>query len=155
MKRSQKKKIRKTVIGAKTRLLLEIALHGVENTPDYLKRLSGKIDYSAGSIKSQFIPDLLSEGLIESLNPDKQSPPYKVTPKGREILGPIFLVRIIGYWVVVLTVVVISTLLYFYIWNPGLLLLYWFPSTVAGFAAISIVLILYPQIIMRFGKVAF
>lgn len=148
-------KKRKTVIAPKTRLLLEIALHGVEDTPDYLARLSRKIDYSAGSIKSQFLPDLLTNGFIESLNPDKQSPPYKITTKGREILEPIFLVRKIGYWTLILTIVVISTLLYFYIHNPLLLLQYWFPATLLGFLTISIVLILYPQIILKFGKKSF
>lgn len=151
----KKRKTRKTVVAPRTRLLIEIALHGVENRPDYLAGLSRKIDYSAGSIKSQFLPDLLNDGYIESLDHDKQSPPYKATTKGKELLGPIFLVRTIGYCILILTIVAVSTLLYFYINNPILLVQYWFPSTLLGFLAISAVLILYPQIILKFGKKAF
>lgn len=149
------KKIKKTIIPPKTRLLLEIALHGVEYESNYLKRLADKIDYSEGSIKSQLLPDLLNSGLIESLSPDKESPPYRVTKDGKDLLSPIFVVRTIGCSIGILLFTLLATLLYFYISRPLLLIQIWLPAAVAGFTACIFPLIYYPQLIMKFGKLSF
>lgn len=136
------------------RLLLWIHLHGVKDESNYLAKLAKKIDYSEGSIKSHLIPDLLESNLIKSLNPDKVSPPYRTTNEAKKLLEPIFLIRTIGYWFAIFGTVALLSL-FFYIDRPALLVYWYLPFVVMGFEFLIIILILYPHILLRFGKIAF
>lgn len=150
----KEKKVKKTLIEPKVRLLLWIHLHGVKDESNYLAKLAKKIDYSEGSIKSHLISDLLESKLIESLNPDKESPPYRTTREAKKLLEPIFLIRTIGLWFAIFVTVVLLSL-FWYIDRPALLVYWYLPCTVVGFVVLVVVLILYPQILLKFGKTAF
>jgi len=149
----KKRELKKTLIEPKVRLLLWIHLHGVKNESHYLAQLAEKIDYSGGSIRSHLLPDLLDKGLIESLNPDKESPPFRTTNEAKKFLEPVFMVRKLGYISLFYLFAMFSLLVGWYIYNPALLVLWWMPITIFGFAAICFVLVLYPQILLKLGKI--
>lgn len=136
------------------RLLLWIHLHEVKNESNYLAKLAQAIDYSEGSLKSHLLPDLLQRDLIESLNPDKVSPPYKTTNEAEKLLEPIFFVRKMGYLFIFFISAMSAALLSFYIYNPALLILWWLPLTALGFGLLIGALLLYPQILLKLGKKA-
>jgi predicted transcriptional regulator len=149
------KKVKKTLIEPKVRLLLWIYLHGVKNESNYLARLAKQIGYSEGSLKSHIIPRLLEKNLIESFNSDKESPPYKITEKGKKFLWPILFTRRIGLFII--TWVGIWTLIDYlcFIDNPILMLSSWLPLLLLSFAILSIVLILYPYLLVTRGKIGY
>lgn len=151
----KKRKFKKTLIEPKVRLLLWIHLHGVKDESNYLAQLADKIDYSEGSIKSHLLSDLLDKGLIESLSPDKESPPFRTTKEAKKFLEPVFMVRKLGYISLFYLFSMFSLLVGWYIYNPALLVLWWVPITIFGFLAICFVLVLYPQILLKLGKMAY
>jgi DNA-binding transcriptional ArsR family regulator len=150
----KKRKVKKTLISPKVRLLLWVCLHGVEDESNYLAKLSDKLDYSEGSIKAHLI-DLLDKGLIKSLNPDGVSPPYRGTSEAKKLLEPIFFVRKIGYFFAVFVSCTFLTLIGWYIHHLEFLMLYWVPLTLAGFVFLITILILYPYMLLKCGKIAF
>jgi hypothetical protein len=61
MLQNEEKENQKTLIEPKARPLLWIHLHGVKDESNYLAKPAKEIDYSEGSIKSEFIPDLMEK----------------------------------------------------------------------------------------------
>ena len=116
--------------------------------------LANKLNYSKGSIKTNLV-DLLNRGLIESLNSDGVSPPYKGTVEAKKLLEPIFFVRKIGYFFAVFVFGILLTLIGWYAYYLEFLVLYWFPLTLSGFIFLISILILYPYILLKLGKIAF
>jgi len=146
----KKREVRKTLISPKIRLLLEICLHGVKDESNYLASLSDKIDFSEGSTHG-YLQYLLDTGLIESLGVG-DNPPYKATRDAKELLDPILFVRKLGF--ILILVVCVYSALFVFLWindSPGLIYR-WFPSTMSVLAALSLILIYYPQLILKFGK---
>ena len=148
------KKIRKRLIEPKVRLLLWIYLYGVKDESNYLAKLADKIDYSEGSIKSH-LEDLLDKKFIVSLNSDRVSPPYKVAEDGKRFLKPILFVTRIGIAVTAWNALWALIFYYLYTNQPVLVLVSWFPLLLVSFAVFSIVLLFYPYIIVKFGKISY
>jgi hypothetical protein len=109
-----------------------------------------KIDYSEGSMDSH-IKDLLDKKFIESLNPNKIDPPYKITEEGKSFLNPILFTTKIG---VITTIwVTIWGVIYLLIFNnPVLVMGSWFSLLLVSFIILSLVLAFFPHILVRVGK---
>jgi hypothetical protein len=147
--------VKKTLIDPKVRLLLWICLKKeIKDESNYLKKLADKIDYSGGSIRSHFIPELIRENLIESLSPDKRSPPYRATDEAKKLLAPIFFVRTVGILFTIFVAVIVAALPW-YVSNLSFLFYWYLPWITIGFAFLVIVLILYPYFLLKAGKIAF
>jgi len=150
-----KRKIRKTLISPKVRLLLWIYMHEVKDESNWLAKLADKIDYSEGSIKSH-LADFLDNKLIESLNSvSPMDPPYRITDEGKRFLQPILFVTKIGMaisiWVGLWAVVY-----YLYFINqPILMIASWLPLLIAGFVILALVLLFYPYLLLKFGKISY
>lgn len=146
-----KSSTKKRLIEPKVRLLLWIYLLGIKNENNWRAKLSRKIDYSTGSTDTELM-DLLEKGMIESLNGDKISPPYKVTDVGISFLHPILLTQKIGIFTGVW--VALWTVIYFIFFRDALILMviYWLPLLVATFIMLVIVLIFYPYLLAYQGK---
>jgi hypothetical protein len=151
----KKKEFKKTLISPKVRLLLLIHLYGVKDESNYLAQLADKLDYSEGSIKSNLISDLLNKNLIESLIIDNESPPYRTTKEAKKFLDPIFFVRIMGIMFAIFVFAMFFELFYYYIDRTVLLIQLWLPAAIIGFGLLVSVLILYPNLLLRFGKIAY
>lgn len=119
-----------------------------------MAQLADKIDYSEGSIKSHLI-EFLDKDLVESLNSDGVSPPYRGTSEAKKLLEPIFFIRKIGFIFTVFVFAVFLMLFGWYIYHPTLLIYVWLPLTMAGFCLLIFVLILYPDLLLKIGKIAF
>jgi hypothetical protein len=149
------REVKKTLIAPKVRLLLWIYLKKeIKDESNYLKKLADKIDYSEGSIKSHFIPELIRENLIESFSPDKISPPYRATDEAKKLLAPIFFVRTVGIWFTVVVAVIVAAFPW-YASNPSFLFYWYLPWVTGGFAFLLTVLILYPYFLLEAGRIAF
>lgn len=125
-------------------------MHGVKDESNYLARLADKIDFSEGSTHG-YLQYLLNAGLIESLGVG-DNPPYKATRDAKELLDPILFVRKLGF-VLIIAICAFSAL-FIFLWtvDPTGLINRWFPSTMSVLAALSLVLIYYPQLVLKFGK---
>jgi hypothetical protein len=145
-----KTKIKKRLIAPKIRLLLWINLYGIKDESNWRSKLAKKIDYSEGSLDSH-IKDLLDKKFIESLNPNKIDPPYKITEEGKSFLNPILFTTKIG---VITTIwVTIWGVIYLLIFNnPVLVMGSWFSLLLVSFIILSLVLAFFPHILVRVGK---
>jgi hypothetical protein len=152
--RMTRKKIRKRLIDPKVRLLLLVYLYGIKDESNWLTKLSGKIDYSEGSTQTQLI-DLLNKNLIVTLDPNNGGPPYKITEDGKKFLQPILFTQKIGMamtiWVSLWTVIDYI----FYLNQPVLMLVSWLPLLIVSFVILALVLIFYPQMLLRLGKIGY
>lgn len=148
----KRKKVKKTLIDPKIRLLLLIYLKGkLKNSPNYLSQLAKKLKYGESNIKTHLIPELIRMNLIESLNIDGESPPYRCTDEGRKVVQPILLVRQIGLYFIAFIVVAVIGLLYYA--NNPVLMYYWFvPWTAFGFVLLICVLYFYPDILLKVAR---
>lgn len=146
-----KSPIKKRLLDPKVRLLLWIHLHGIKDKTNWRSKTSKIIDYSTGSTDKELL-ELLDKGLIESLNRDKVSPPYRVTDDGEVFLHPIMLTQkigvFIGLWVALWTIIYFV----FFYDIPILMVTFWLPLLVATFIMLVIVLIFYPHILVYQGK---
>jgi hypothetical protein len=148
------RKVKKRLIEPKVRLLLWVCLYGVRDESNWLAKLADRMDYSEGSLWTQ-LTDLLDKKLIESLNPETNGPPYKVTEEGKKFLQPILFTRNIG--IVVSIWVGIWTIIYFLacLNQPYLMIIYWLPLLLVSFAILALVLIFYPHLLLKLGKVSY
>jgi len=149
-----RRKVRKRLVEPKVRLLLWIYLYGVRDESNWLAKLADKMDYSEGSLWTQ-LTDLFDKKLIESLNPKINSPPYKVTEEGKKFLQPILFTRNIG--MVVSIWVCVWTIIYFivYLNQPLHMIVYWVPLLLVSFVILALVLIFYPHLLLKLGKVSY
>jgi len=150
----RKRKIKKRLIEPKVRLLLWTYLHGIKDESNWLAKLAKEIDYSEGSTDTQLI-DLLDKNLIESLNPNTGGPPYKITDEGKKFLQPILFVTKIGI-VTSIWVGLWAIIYYLYFFNqPILMITSWLPLLVVGFVILALVLLFYPYLLLRLGKISY
>jgi hypothetical protein len=149
-----RRKVRKRLVEPKVRLLLWIYLYGVRDESNWLAKLADKMDYSEGSLWTQ-LTDLFDKKLIESLNPKINGPPYKVTEEGKKFLQPILFTRNIG--MVVSIWVCVWTIIYFivYLNQPLHMIVYWVPLLLVSFVILALVLIFYPHLLLKLGKVSY
>ena len=142
---------KKRLLEPKVRLLLWIHLRGIKSENNWRSKISKIIDYSTGSTDKELL-DLLDKGLIESLNRDKVSPPYRVTDDGASFLRPILFTQKVGMftglWVALWTAIYFV----FFYETPILMVIFWLPLLVATFIMLVIVLIFYPYILVYQGK---
>jgi len=89
----------KTLIQPKVRLLLWIYFH--EKECNSLSGIAKAIDYGKGNVKTHVV-DLLDKGMIKSLSPDGEGPPYKITEKGVAFLKLLLLPRTVGIMAAIL-----------------------------------------------------
>ena len=150
----RRRKVKKRLIEPKVRLLLWIYLYGIKDESNWLAKLADKLDYSEGSLWTQ-LADLLDKKLIESLNPKMNGPPFKVTKEGKKFLQPILFTRTIG--IVVSVWVSICTILYFFMYfnQPVLMIIYWVPLLLVGFVILALILIFYPHLLLKLGKISY
>lgn len=146
----KKREIKKTLIPPKIRLLLEIYLHGVKDESNYLARLADKIDYSEGSTHA-YIQYFLGTGLIESLGTG-DNPPYRATKDAKELLDPILFVRKLGFTLIFVVCIFFPCFVYYAVYDLMGLICRLFPSTLMILLMLSIILLYYPQLIVKFGK---
>jgi hypothetical protein len=148
------KRIRKRLIEPKVRLLLWTHIHGIKNESNWLAKLAKEIDYSEGSVDTQ-LTDLLDKNLIESLNSNAVGPPYRVTNEGKKFLQPILFTTRIGaattIWVGLWAVIYYSL---FYS-QPILMIAYWLPLLIVSFAILAVVLLFYPYLLLKLGKIGY
>jgi len=149
-----KRKVKKRLIEPKVRLLLRIYLYGVENESNWLAKLAKEIDYSAGSLYNQ-IMDLLNKNMIKSLNPDGVSPPYRITEEGKNFLKPILFTSKIG--MIVSLWVSLWTVIYYIIYfdKPIEMVAKWLPLLLVSFVTLALVLIFYPRLLLKLGKISY
>ena len=142
---------KKTLIEPKVRILLRIHLLGLSGKGNWRALLAKNIEYGKGNVSTQII-DLLDKNLIESLNPNKKDPPYKVTEEGRKFLEPILFTSKIGMWIG--SWVAIWSVIYYVVFHdyPLIMITYWIPLLIFSFAALAFILIFYPYILLRSGK---
>ncbi len=146
------KKNKKTLIEPKVRLLLSIYLQGFPKKLGWQKKLRKDLDYGKGNLRTQ-ITSLLDDNLIESKNPNKVDPPFKITSEGKKFLGPIlfaskvgmFLGLYVSFWTVIIYVV--------YANQPLLQVTIIFPVVMVSFVVLAIVLIFYPYLLLKLGKI--
>jgi hypothetical protein len=146
------KKNKKTLIEPKVRLLLSIYLQGFPKKLNWQKKLVRNLDYGKGNISTQ-ITSLLDDNFIESKNPNNVGPPYKVTSEGKKFLGPIlfaskigmFLGSYVSFWSVIIYLV--------YANQPLLQVTVIFPVVMVSFVVLAIVLIFYPYLLLKLGKI--
>lgn len=152
--RMPKKKVKKRLIEPKVRLLLWIYLYGIKDESNWLAKLAKEIDYSEGSLQTQII-DLQNKNLIKSLNPKGEGPPYMITDEGKNFLKPItFTTRIgvtISIWVGLWAIIYYLSFLN----QPTLVIVYWLPLLVVSFAIFALILVLYPHLLLRLGKISY
>jgi DNA-binding transcriptional ArsR family regulator len=146
-----KSPIRKRLIEPKVRLLLWIHLHGIKDESKWRSKTAKIMDYSAGSVDNE-LSDLLDKGLIESLNRDGTSPPYRLTDEGKRFLSPILYTQkmgmFTGIWVAIWAVI-------FYILfhgQPVLMVVFWLPLLITSFVIMALILIFYPYLLVYGGK---
>jgi len=149
-----RRKVKKRLIEPKVRLLLWIYLYGIKDESNWLAKLADKLDYSEGSLWTQ-LTDLLDRKLIESLNPKTNGPPFKVTKEGKKFLQPILFTRNIG--IVVSIWVGICTIMYFFMYfnQPILMIIYWVPLLLVGFVILALILVFYPHLLLKLGKISY
>jgi len=145
---------RKTLIEPKVRLLLWVYLHGIKDESNWRSKLARKIDYGTGNLDLQ-INDLMDKNLIESCAQNSVDPPYKITEDGKRFLQPIMFTSKIGMFMGVW--VSIWSVVYFLIFfnQPLLMMIYWLPLLIASFMMLAVVLIFYPYLLMRLGKISY
>lgn len=152
--RMSKKKVKKRLIEPKIRLLLWIYLYGIKDESNWLAKLAKKIDYSEGSLQTQII-DLQNKNLIESRNPKGEGPPYIITDEGKTFLKPITFTTRIGVttsiWVVLWGIIYCLSFLN----QPTLMIVCWLPLLLVSFAIIALILVLYPHLLLRLGKMSY
>ena len=149
-----KKKVKKRLIEPKVRLLLWTYLHGIKDESNWLAKLAKEIDYSEGSLQTQII-DLQNKNLIESLNPKGDGPPYVITDEGKNFLKPISFTRKLG--IVISIWVSLWSLIYYLIFlnQPILMIVYWLPLLLVSFVILTLVLVFYPYLLLRLGKISY
>jgi len=148
-----RRRIKKRLIEPKVRLLLWTHLHGIKNESNWLAKLADKMDYSEGSIDTQ-LADLLDKNMIESLNPDSRAPPCRITDEGKRFLQPILFTTKIG--IVTLWLSLWTVVYYVYYFNqPLLMIAYWLPLLLASFAILALVLLFYPYLLLKLGKICY
>jgi predicted transcriptional regulator len=149
-----KEKYKKSLLEPKVRLLLSIYLRGISEKNNWRARIAKSIDYGKGNVNTQLI-DLLDKDFIESLNPNKKDPPYKITEKGKEFLQPILLTSKIGmvilFWVTVWAIIDYLEFLN----QPVLMIIYWLPLLIVSFVILALVLAFYPYLLLRLGKTSY
>lgn len=149
-----KKKVKKRLIEPKVRLLLWVYLHGIKDESNWLAKLAKEIDYSEGSLYTQIL-DLQNKNLIESYNPNGEGPPYRITEEGKSFLKPITFTMKIGMatsvWVTLWTVV------YYLMFHgqPILMIAHWLPLLIVSFVIFALVLIFYPHLLLKLGKISY
>ena len=142
---------RKRLIEPKVRLLLWIYLQGIKDEANWRSKISKIIDYSKGSTDSE-LSDMLDKGLIESLNRDGVSPPYRLTDEGQSFLRPILFTQKVGMFAG-LWVSIWAVIYYAIFYNiPALMVAFWLPLLIATFIMLVIILIFYPHLLVYTGK---
>lgn len=149
-----KKQIKKRLIAPKVRLLLWIYLYGVKDESNWRSKLAKKMDYSEGSLDSQ-ITDLLDKKFIESQNPNKKDPPYKITDEGKSFLNPLMFTTKIGTFISIWVAGWMVVYFLIFVSNPMLVMLSWFPLLLVSFIIFALILTFYPHILVRVGKKSF
>lgn len=149
-----RKKISKRLIEPKVRLLLLIYLHGIKDESNWLVKLSGKIDYGEGNTQTQLI-DLLDKNLIESRNPITGGPPYKITDDGKKFLQPILFTQKIGMAISIWVSIWAAIDCFIFFNQPIIMLVYWLPLLIVSFLILAVVLIFYPYVLLRAGKIGY
>ena len=142
----------KTLIQPKVRLLLWIYFH--EKECNSLSGIAKAIDYGKGNVKTHII-DLLDKGMIKSLSPDGEGPPYKITEKGVAFLKPLLLPRTVGIMAAILLAALTIICFVAFSKNPILMVAHWLPILIAFIVIFVLILILYPYIILRLGKIRY
>ena len=149
-----RRRTKKRLIEPKVRLLLWTYLHGIRNESNWRAKMARGLDYGEGNIDTQLI-DLLDKNFIEGLSPDKGGPPYRITDEGKRFLQPILFTTTIGIavtlWLGLWTVV---CYLYFFS-QPVLMVVYWMPLLLASFIVLALVLLFYPYLLMKLGKISY
>jgi DNA-binding transcriptional ArsR family regulator len=146
-----KSPIRKRLIDPKIRLLLWIHLHGIKDENTWRAKTSKILDYSKGSVDSE-LNDLLDKGLVESLNQDGISPPYRLTNAGKSFLGPILYTQRIGMFTGI-WVSLWAAVFYALFYNqPLLMVVFWLPLLITSFIIMAVILIFYPYLLVYGGR---
>jgi predicted transcriptional regulator len=150
----KRKKIKKSLIEPKVRLLLWIYFRGISEKDNWRTRLAKSIDYGKGNVDTQLV-DLLDKGFIQSLNPNNKDPPYRITDEGKKFLQPILFTSRIGM-AVSLWVAIWAIIDYLEFLNqPVLMITYWLPLLIVSFAILAVVLIFYPYLLLKLGKTSY
>ncbi len=145
---------RKRLIEPKVRLLLWIYLHGIKDETNWLAKLSRAIDYGTGNIESQ-LEDLWHKNMIEGPTSITKGPPYRISEEGKKFLQPILFTMRIGMatsiWVALWAII------YFLVFlnQPILMIVFWLPLLIVSFIILALVLIFYPYILLRLGKISY
>lgn len=148
----EKEKYKKTLIQPKVRLLLMIYLEGISGKGNWRKKVSQKIEYGKGNVDTQLI-SLLDAKLIESLNVNGRDPPYRVTREGKKFLQPILFTSKVGM-AVALWVSIWAVIYYFEFQRQiTLMVVFWLPLLATSFLILAFVLIFYPYILLKAGKI--
>ena len=150
----RRKKVKKRLIEPKVRILLWIYLHNVKDESNWLAKLAKEIDYSEGSLYTQII-DLQSKNLIESCNPNGKGPPYRITDEGKSFLRPILFTTKIGALTSVWTALWAIVYYLIFLNQPVLMIAYWLPLLIVSFAVLALVLIFYPHLLLKLGKISY
>jgi len=150
----EKEKYKKTLIQPKVRLLLTIYLEGISGKGNWRKKVSESIEYGKGNVDTQLI-SLLDDKLIESLNLNKRDPPYRVTKEGKRFLQPILFTSKIGM-AVALWVSMWAVIYYFEFQSQIIVMItFWLPLLITSFIILALVLIFYPYILLKAGKIGY
>ncbi|MEM3641126.1 MAG: hypothetical protein QXH37_04320 [Candidatus Bathyarchaeia archaeon] len=142
------------MIETKVRLLLWIYLHGVKSESNWLAKLADELDYGEGNIWTQ-LTDLLDKNFIEPQNPKSTGPPYRITEEGKRFLQPVLVTQrigmVVGIWVSLWSVI------YFlmYLNQPLLMIVCWLPLLIVSFIILALVMIFYPYLLLKLGKLSY
>jgi len=146
-------RVRKRLIDPKVRLLLWIYLYGIKDESNWLAKLAKEIDYSEGSLYTLLI-DLQNKNLVKSLNPEGEGPPYMITDEGKRFLEPLIFTRKISIFLIV-WVSFWSLIYYFAFLNNPIFMVYWLLLLIVSFAITSIILLFYPHLLLKLGKISY
>ncbi len=142
---------KKTLIEPKVRLLLSIYLQGFPQRSSKRKKLENELSCDKGNL-SKHITSLLHDNLIQSTNPDRVSPPYKVTKQGKKFLKPIILSFQIGLFIIIWAASWGTIFYVLYNSQPIMMAISFLVIILGGFVTAALILIFQPYVLLRVEK---
>ena len=145
---------KKTLIEPKVRLLLSIYLQGYPHRSSWRKKIEKELDYDKSNL-SNHLKELIYDELIESKNPDRISPPYKITTQGKRFLKPIIYPFKLGLFIMVWAAC--WSLFFYILYNgqPLMLALTFMIFILVSFIGVALILILQPYVLLKGGKISY
>jgi hypothetical protein len=145
---------KKTLIDPKVRLLLSIYLQGFPNRTSWRKKLEKELDYDKSNL-SNHLTELFDDKLIESVNHNGKSPPYKITKEGKRFLKPIIFPFQIGLFII--SWVALWFVVFYLLFNsqPIVMASAFLVFILFSFVSVALILIFQPYVLLKAGKISY